>query len=49
MARTTRKKILDPIPLIIPQSIPMHGQPLKSRPPMSQRFADSGIPYLTQR
>jgi len=29
MALTTRKKILDPIPLIIPQSIPMHGQPLK--------------------
>ncbi len=29
MAPTPRKKILDPIPLIIPQSIPIHGQPLK--------------------
>ena len=29
MALTPGKKFLDPIPLIISQSIPMHGQPLK--------------------
>jgi len=50
MAPTPRKQILDPIPFIIPQSNPDPlVSPSKSRPPMSQRFADSGIPSQLSR
>ena len=36
MPFTPGKKILDPIPLTIPQSIAIHRSALKSRPPVPQ-------------
>jgi hypothetical protein len=47
MAFATRRKILDPMPLVVSQPVAPHRSALLSRPPRNHSSADSGIPHVT--